>query len=81
MAAQSLICIPQSLNFPRKLLLARTAKEAAPALLERVAPDRRAAIRRDFVAVLQYATQGGAENEELQAARSLLEKLEAESDE
>ncbi|HEY3148726.1 MAG TPA: hypothetical protein VGJ75_20360 [Dongiaceae bacterium] len=81
LAAQSLICIPQSLNFPRKLLLARTAKEAAPALFERVEPDRRAAIRRDFVAVLQYATQGGTENEELQAARSLLERLEAESDE
>jgi hypothetical protein len=78
LAAQSLVCIPQSLNFPRKLLLARTAKATASALLERSQPDRRAAICRDFVTALQYATQGGEENEESQAARSLLGRLEAE---
>jgi hypothetical protein len=81
LAAQSLICIPMSLNFPRKLLLARAADATASSLLDRVQPDRQPPIRREFVTVLQYATQGGAESDDMEIARSLLEKLKSESDE
>ena len=55
LAIQSLICLPLSLNFPRKLALLAPPEADAATLMSRVPSHDRWPLAQDFIAVLEYA--------------------------
>jgi hypothetical protein len=55
LAIQSLICLPLSLNFPRKLALQAPPEADAASLMSRVPGRDRWRLAQDFIAVLEYA--------------------------
>ena len=77
LAVQSIICLPLSLNFPRKLALLAGSAADAEQLMARVPAAVKWPTVQDFIAVLDYARSGLAEPE-AGRAELVLDRLKQE---
>jgi hypothetical protein len=78
LAIQSLLCLPLSLNFPRKLALLAPANADAAGLMPRVPGPDRWRIAQDFIAVLEYAQNARSESDEADRLTDVLASLRKE---
>lgn len=75
LAAQALICVPLSLNFPRKLALYASSAANAERLMARVPDAARWSVAQDFIAALEFAKNATNEPTEVGSADALADKL------
>jgi hypothetical protein len=78
LAAQAIICVPLSLNFPRKLALMAATSSDAQGFMSRVPQPERWTTTQDFITALEYARTGATEVAESLKAASLAEGLRRE---
>ena len=75
LAAQALICVPLSLNFPRKLALHASSEANAEQLMARLPETARWSVAQDFIAALDFAKNATDEPAEAGSADALADKL------
>jgi hypothetical protein len=78
LAVQCLVCLPLSLNFPRKLALTAASKADAEQLMPRLPAHSRWPVTQDFITVLDFARNGPVEPGEATRAAMLVDRLRME---
>jgi hypothetical protein len=75
---QSLICLPTSLNFPRKLALHTVSRSTAASLIGRIPARVRPAAARDLTIAIEFAAEGASTPEEEKELECEINRLKVE---